>query len=117
MGCHLLDKCYSCFTWKWPIYSRYAIKIDLCFKPHGAYQSSVNQEYGENMTSHPVIDEELWKEATGAIKKCRIYDFGYSGDPILTLTEVPAHGYAGGASSSDVWVCTCFSFDVYIFRK
>ncbi|KAI3747100.1 hypothetical protein L6452_09545 [Arctium lappa] len=68
----------------------------------GNYNSNLTQGYGEDATSHPIIDEELWQQAVGGSKKGRTYDIGNTKDPNLVLTGVPSGGYSSGASSSDI---------------
>ncbi|KAI3748281.1 hypothetical protein L6452_11259 [Arctium lappa] len=70
----------------------------------GNYNANLTQKYGDDATTHPIIDEELWQHVVGGSKKGRTCSFGNTRDPNLVLTEESSSGYSSGASSSDAQI-------------
>ncbi|KAJ7949299.1 Transposase, Ptta/En/Spm, plant [Quillaja saponaria] len=62
------------------------------------YTCLMNEKYGENPTSHPEFDEELWLKATGGVKKEEKYTnvgrldqrkFYLETEPVLLVDQLP----------------------------
>ena len=49
------------------------------------------EKYGDDLTQHPVGDEELWKQCAGGSKKGRVFGVGNS-DPCFVVSGTPNCG-------------------------